>query len=103
MKEMDCVEVTVEKEKYARDGVHKGMQGWICDSRNIEDSWLVNFPQYGEKEDIATIAIKEQDLLLLPNGMNAKINEQIKAQFENPTEAAKACADKPDDLSGYWI
>ena len=35
MKEMDCVEVTVEKNKYARDGVHKGMQGWICDSRNI--------------------------------------------------------------------
>lgn len=103
MKEMDCVEVTVEKDKYARDGVHKGMQGWICDSRNIDDSWLVNFPQYGEKEDIATIAVKEQDLLHLPKGMNAKINEQIKAQFENPTEAAKVYADKPDDLSGFLV
>jgi hypothetical protein len=92
MKEMDCVEVTVEKDKYARDGVHKGMQGWICDSRNIDDSWLVNFLQYGEKEDIATIAVKEKDLLLLPNGMNAKVNEQIKAQFDNPTESAKAFA-----------
>ena len=77
MKEMDCVEVTVEKERYIKDGVHQGMQGWICDPRNIDDSWLVNFPQYGENEDIATIAVKEQDLLLLPNGMNAKINEQI--------------------------
>ena len=79
------------------------MQGWICDPRNIDDSWLVNFPQYGENEDIATIAVKEQDLLLLPNGMNAKINEQIKAQFENPAEAAKAYADKPDDLSGFLV
>lgn len=103
MKEMDCVEVTVEKDKYARDGVHKGMQGWICDSRNIDDSWLVNFPQYGEKENIATIAVKEKDLLLLPNGMNAKVNEQIRARFENPTEAAKAFADKSDDLGGYLV
>ncbi len=30
VKEMDCVEVIVEKEKYAKEGVHKGMQGWIC-------------------------------------------------------------------------
>ena len=30
MKEMDCVEVIVEKEEYAEEGVHKGMQGWIC-------------------------------------------------------------------------
>ena len=30
MKEMDCVEVLVEKERYAKHGVHKGMQGWIC-------------------------------------------------------------------------
>ena len=44
------------KNKYASKGVHKGMQGWICDERNIENGWLVNFPQYGEKDDIATIA-----------------------------------------------
>lgn len=29
MKEMDCVEVIVEKEGYAKEGVHKGMQGWM--------------------------------------------------------------------------
>ena len=52
------------KNKYASKGVHKGMQGWICDERNIENSWLVNFPQYGEKDDIATIAIQEEDLHL---------------------------------------
>ncbi len=27
---MDPVEVIVEKECYAKEGVHKGMQGWIC-------------------------------------------------------------------------
>ena len=27
MKEMDCVEVIVEKEKYAKEGVHKGCRG----------------------------------------------------------------------------
>ena len=103
MKEMDCVEVTVEKNKYARDGVHKGMQGWICDSRNIDDSWLVNFPQYGENPDIATIAIKEKDLLLLPYGMSAKVNERIKAQFEDTGSSVKGFNEKPDDLSGYLI
>lgn len=57
------------------------MQGWICDDRRIDESWLVNFPQYGEKDNIATIAVKEVDLMLLPKGMNARINEEIKARF----------------------
>ncbi len=102
MKEMDCVEVTVEKERYAKDGVHQGMQGWICDSRNIDDSWLVNFPQCGEKRDIATIAIKEKDLKLIPV-MYAAVNEQIKAQFEDTGNSTKGFNNKPDDLSGYLI
>ena len=29
MKYLDCVEIIVEKEKYAKAGVHKGMQGII--------------------------------------------------------------------------
>ena len=82
MKELDCVEVIVEKEKYVRDGVHKGMNGWICDPRCIDGYWLVNFPQYGEKENIATLEIKEDDLKLIPV-MDATVNEQIKVQFEN--------------------
>ena len=83
MKEMDCVEVMVEKKTYAEDGVHKGMQGWICDPDCIDGTWLVNFPQYGEKDDIAEIPILEEDLMLLPNGMDARVNERIKAQFED--------------------
>ena len=80
MKEMDCVEVIVEKECYVKEGVYKGMQGCICDPNNIDGSWLVNFPQYGEKQDIATIDIEETDLKLVPR-MEAKKNERIRALF----------------------
>lgn len=83
MKEMDCVEVINEKDRYVKDGVHKGMQGWICDPDFINGTWLVNFPQYGEKDDIAEISVLEEDLVLLPDGMDARVNERIKAQFEN--------------------
>lgn len=101
MKEMDCVEVVAEKDRYAKEGVHKGMQGWICDSRKIDESWLVNFPQYGEKDDIATLDIKEEDLKLVPI-MNAAVNEDIKAQFERSESAAKDL-EKVEDLSDYLI
>lgn len=103
MKEMDCVEVINEKERYTKRGIHKGMQGWICDPRSIDGTWLVNFPQYGEKEDIATLDINEDDLCLLPDGMDARVNEQIKAQFDNIGNEAKEFRDNPDDLSGYLI
>lgn len=81
MKELDCVEVVVEKKRYTDEGVHKGMQGWICDDRCIDGHWLVNFPQYGEKEDIATLDVLEADLIKVPV-MDARINERIRAQFE---------------------
>ena len=92
VKEMDCVEVVVEKDRYAKYGIHQGMQGWICDPRNIDESWLVNFPQCGEKRDIATIAVKEKDLKLIPV-MQAAVNEEIKAQFDVPEEADESFAD----------
>ena len=81
MKEMDCVEVLVEKEEYAIDGVHKGMQGWICCPPSVPNYVLVNFPQYGEKDDIAEISVKIEDLKPLPNGMSARVNERIKEEF----------------------
>ena len=81
MKELDCVEVVVEKKRYTNEGIHKGMQGWICDDRCIDGHWLVNFPQYGEKEDIATLDILESDLIEIPV-MDARINEQIKSLFD---------------------
>ena len=102
MQEMDCIEVTVEEEKYARHGVHKGMQGWICDPRCINEAWLVNFPQCGEKEDVAEISIKEEDLKLVKI-LDAKANEQIKEQFDNTNETTKGFTGKSDDISGYMI
>ena len=81
MKEMDCVEVIVEKEEYAEEGVHKGMQGWICYDVFCDGTWLVNFPQCGEKDDIATLSMREEDMKLVPV-MNAILNEQIKAKFD---------------------
>lgn len=82
MKMMDCVEVIVEKENYVKDGIHKGMQGWICLEQRTTGYWLVNFPQCGEKEDIAEISMKEEDLKLIPK-MDAKINERIKSEWDN--------------------
>ena len=81
MKEMDCVEVIVEKEEYAEEGVHKGMQGWICYDVFCDGTWLVNFPQCGEKDDIATLSIREEDMKLVPV-MNAILNEEIKAKLD---------------------
>lgn len=80
MKEMDTVEVIVEKEEYAKDGVHKGMQGWICLEQRTPNTWLVNFPQCGEKDDIAEISIKEEDLKLIPI-MYAEVNEKIAEKY----------------------
>ena len=83
MQEMDCVELIAEKAEYAKEGVHKGMQGVIWDPERKDGAWLVLFPQYGEKEDIADLYINEEDLRLLPDGMDARVNEQIKAKFES--------------------
>ena len=85
MKLLDCVKVTVEKEEYAAEGVHKGMYGWICIDDHTDGTWLVNFPQCGEKDDIAEISIKEEDLELVPV-MYAIRNEQIKARFDRLSE-----------------
>ena len=102
MKMMDNVEVIVEKEEYAVDGVHKGMQGWICEEYNGSGYWLVNFPQCGEKADIATEAIREEDLKVIPV-MYAIVNEQIKAQFEEAEKNKKVFSESPEDLSKYTI
>jgi hypothetical protein len=102
MKEMDCVEVIVEKEKYSRFGVHIGMQGWICHEESINGKWLVDFPQPMDKPQIATIGIHEADVKVIPK-MDARVNEQIKSLYENSDNSSKVLADKPDDLSSYLI
>lgn len=100
MKMLDPVEVIVEKESYARDGVHKGMQGWICLEQKTEGYWLVNFPQCGEKDDIAEIDIREEDLKEI-SVMYAIINEQIKARFDQPD--LKEAPNTGGDISDYLV
>ncbi len=67
-KEYAAVELIVEREEYAREGVHKGMGSRICDSEKISGSWLVDFPQYCQLPDIAVISVLE--------------NERIKAEWK---------------------
>ena len=81
MKYLDCVELIVEKEKYAQKGVHKGMQGIIWLEESIEGTWDVYFPQSGEKGEIAEIPIKKEDLRIIPKIDETK-NEHLKEQFE---------------------
>ena len=66
MKMMDCVEVMVEKDSYAKEGVHKGMQGVVWEKEPKDGCWVVLFPQCGDKEDIADLYMKEEDLKLIP-------------------------------------
>ena len=97
MQEMDCVEVIVEKAEYAEDGVHKGMHGWICMEQGADGYWPVNFPQCYDKDDIATLSIREDDLKVIPV-MYAKVNEVIKARFETLAETHGSIIDI--DLTG---
>lgn len=69
------------------------MHGWIFMEQRRAGYWLVNFPQCGEKEDIAAIGIKEENLKLIPI-MYAKRNEEIREQFEQVDENQKALTDQ---------
>ncbi len=64
MKEYDRVVLTIEKDKYAKHGVHKGMDGIILDERKIDGCYLVSFDGYGAEDEIACIPVKEEDLTL---------------------------------------
>lgn len=65
MKENSRVRLIVEKERYSKEGVHKGMDGIICDPRKVNGYWLVSFDQYGDLPEIACISVKEDDLELV--------------------------------------
>ncbi len=81
MKEMDNVRITVEKERYAKEGVHKGMYGWICYDKNSDGFWLVNIPQCGDKPDIATISVHENDMETVAV-LYAAENERLREEYE---------------------
>ena len=66
---LDCVEVTVEKEEYARQGVHKGMRGIVWDDGYTPqvDGWYVLFPLY-ENDYVKNpeVVIAEGDMRKIP-------------------------------------
>ena len=52
MNEYDVVRVIVEKQTYAKEGVHKDMVGTILDPRKINGKWLVVFSgEFKQDED----------------------------------------------------
>ncbi|MDE6275233.1 MAG: hypothetical protein K2M75_01700 [Clostridia bacterium] len=82
MKEYDYVEVIVEKEKYAKQGVHKGMQGTILDPRNIDGMWLVVFENPITFADELFVPIKEEDLKLIYESKDEPIEIQVEVIVE---------------------
>ena len=64
-KEYDEIEVTVEKEKYAKEGVHKGMRGVIMMDYAIQGNWYVIFTDEKTGEDFAEASINEKDMKLV--------------------------------------
>ena len=76
MKEYDRVKLIVEKENYARDGVHKGMVGWICDERIINEQRLVCFDE-GEVSPFPIIPIKEKDLEVVWESHERQVGDTV--------------------------
>ncbi len=60
-KEYDVVELIVEKERYSKHGIHKGMEGVIMEKYAINNKWLVIFSDNFGK-DIADICIDQNDI-----------------------------------------
>ena len=63
--EYDLVELTVEKEKYAKFGVHKGMRGVVMENYCIDSEYYVIFTDESTAEDIADLCVYEDDLILI--------------------------------------
>ena len=107
MKEMDCVEIIIDKKKYTNEGVYKGMQGWICHNECADGYWLVNFPQYGDKPNIATIGITDFAQSQLGDIVFVDIQtegEELEAgEVFGAIEAVKTVADGLMPVSGKVI
>ena len=80
MKEYDIVELLVDRPRYERFGVKKGMFGVIMSADKIEDSWQVIFSEFGSGRDIADISVKECDL---------KVVERVTHDMLIPEQIAK--------------
>ncbi len=76
MKEYDRVKLLVENEKYAKDGAHKDMVGWICDPRKVNCRWLVCFDEC-KLETFPLSEIKEEDLEIVWESHERQVGDKI--------------------------
>lgn len=84
LKEYDCVELITDRASYAKNGVYKGMQGWICFEKCVDGYSLVNFPCVGDRPDIATISVRDEDLRLITKGeADDWRNDKMKAEHKS--------------------
>lgn len=65
MKEYDRVKLLAEKDRYAKEGVHKGMTGWICDPNKVNGTWLVCFDEDKYCQKFPLLSILESDLKVI--------------------------------------
>lgn len=63
--EYDMVELTVDRPKYKKEGVTKGMHGCVMSNHAIEGCYQIVFSEENTGKDIAEIMISEQDLILI--------------------------------------
>ncbi len=63
--EYDLVELAVEKEEYAKEGVHKGDRGAVMEDYCIDSKYYVIFTEKGTGRDIADLCVHEDDLILV--------------------------------------
>ena len=65
MEDFDEVEVIVEKEEYAKAGVHKGEIGYVMDFTAVDNHLLVDFPYLPEEYWDDALCVDYRDLKIL--------------------------------------
>ena len=76
MKEMDCVEVIVEKKEYAEEGVHKrGCRAGYATDVGLRRHMARELPAMRRKGRYCNAERGEEDMKIVPV-MNAILNEQ---------------------------
>ena len=107
MKEYDRVKVIVEKEAYAKDGVHKDMVGWICDERIISNQRLVCFDECN-LPIFPIVPIKIDDLEVVWESPRRQVGDKVTLIFDkykhlgiNKGLKGTICAKGSND--GQWV
>lgn len=76
--EYDEVEVIVDKEKYAKHGVHKGMTGTVIADYSIRNKWLIEFSDEESGEDIAILEVHREDFKVIKRS-HIQVQETIES------------------------